>query len=92
MFDAANWWTSGGMFLVVQRRCLKLLGHCKLHHGRSRAFLAARLVRRGDANVDVVSGLISDCKKKRIGIRSMKVDREFFSVGMMHLLEQDLPN
>ena len=53
----------------------------------SRAFLAARLVRRGDANVDVVSGLISDCKKKRIGIRSMKVDREFFSVGMINLLE-----
>ena len=35
----------------------------------------------------MVSGLISDCKKKRIGIRSMKVDREFFSVGMINLLE-----
>ena len=53
----------------------------------SRTFLAARLVRWGDANADVVSGLISDCKKKSEGIRSMKVDREFFSVGMINLLE-----
>ena len=55
----------------------------------SKAFLAARLVRRGETNVGVVSGLISDCKRNGIAIRSLRIDWEFFSVGIIDLLESE---
>ncbi len=55
----------------------------------SRAFLAARLVRRGDVDVEVVSGLIADCRKRGIRIKSLKIDREFFSVDIMDMLERE---
>ena len=54
-----------------------------------RAFLAARLVRRGDVDVEVVSGLIADCRKRGIRIKSLKIDREFFSVDIMDMLERE---
>ncbi len=55
----------------------------------SRAFLAARLVRRGDADLEVVSGLMADCRKQGIMIKSLKIDREFFSVDIMDMLERE---
>lgn len=55
----------------------------------SRAFLAVWLVRREDTNVKIVSGLVADCKKRGVMIKSIKLDREFFSVDIIDLLESE---
>lgn len=53
----------------------------------SRAFLAVRVVRRINTNAEIVSGLIEDCRRKRIKLNWLKVDREFFSVDVINMLK-----
>ena len=53
----------------------------------SRACLGATLVRRGELLHDIVSKLVDECTKKGIRIRMLTVDREFFSTGVIGLLE-----
>ena len=53
----------------------------------SRACLGATLVRREELLHDIVSKLVDECTKKGIRIRMLTVDREFFSTGVIGLLE-----
>ena len=53
----------------------------------SRAFLGARLFVRGHSNTQTILELIEGCRRKGIAIRSLKMDREFFTVDIMNMLE-----
>ena len=53
----------------------------------SRAFLGAKLFLRGQSNSQTVSELIERCRRKGIAIRSLKMDREFFTVDIMNMLD-----
>ena len=55
----------------------------------SRTFLAVRLVRLGDINVKAVSGLISNCKKKRDTDQIHKDRLRVFLVGIMNLFKSE---
>ena len=54
----------------------------------SRAFLGAKLFLRTDTNVQIVSELVENCRKMRINIRSLLMDREFFAVDIMNMLDK----
>ena len=53
----------------------------------SRAFLGAKLFLRGQSNSQTISELIEGCRRKGIAIRSLKMDREFFAVDIMNMLD-----
>ena len=54
----------------------------------SRAFLGAKLFLRGQSNSQTISELIEGCRRKGIAIRSLKMDREFFAVDIMNMLDE----
>ena len=53
----------------------------------SRAFLGAKLYLRGQSNSQTILELIEGCRRKGITIRSLKMDREFFAVDIMNMLD-----
>ena len=53
----------------------------------SRAFLGSKLFLRGHSNSQTILELVEGCKRKGIKIRSLKIDREFFTVQIMNMLD-----
>ena len=53
----------------------------------SRAFLGAKLFVRGQSNSQTILELIEGCRRKGITILSLKMDRKFFAVDIMNMLD-----